>query len=328
MGDAVVATSLLDSLRLTFTEAQIDFVLNQRIAPLFEGHDAISNIITFTDEERKGLRYIKKVRQIVRDGRYDAIIDMRSTFNTSLFALFSRSSKFRVGIDKPYLRWIYNKRVPRCGSLSMIDHNLRFLNALMPEAVAVSKKLSLKITEEELKEMGERMASAGIDVGKPVMLACVTTKLIHKEWPRKDMAEVLSFYLQKYPGAQIVMNYAPGDEEKRALEVREMITVGRERVFMEPRAKSMRQLAALCANSTFFFGNEGGARHIAQAMGIPTLAICSKGISSHTWIPVYDGTSEGIEGRVENRGDEEVYCPPGVDEVKEKLELFCQKFSV
>ena len=52
MGDAIVATPLLSSLRQTFPEAQIHFVLNDRIAPLFEGHPAIDRIITFTNEER------------------------------------------------------------------------------------------------------------------------------------------------------------------------------------------------------------------------------------------------------------------------------------
>ena len=44
MGDAILATSLLNTLHKSFPEAKIDFVLNQRIAPLFEGHPSVNHI--------------------------------------------------------------------------------------------------------------------------------------------------------------------------------------------------------------------------------------------------------------------------------------------
>lgn len=327
MGDAVMATPLLDSLRLTYPYAQIDFVLNQRIAPLFQHHPAISNIITFSDDERKGLfKYLKKVRRIVRDGRYDAIIDMRSTFNTSLFALFSPSTKYRIGLDKGYLRLIYNKRVPRCGSLPMVEHNLRFIKAINPDA-KLSSRLTLGISSDEITQMREQMKVAGIDLEKPVALVGVTTKLLHKEWPREDMARALSEILSEHPSLQLVFNYAPGDEEKRAREVKDMLSSEGEAVFMTPQAKSMRELAALCANCTFYFGNEGGARHVAQAMGIPSLAICSPGIHARTWIPDY-GLSWAVEGKEQLVNGKKECLMADYDEVVERLRSFCEKLSI
>ena len=103
MGDAILATSMLSTLKKSFPDAEIHFVLNERIAPLFEGHPAISRIITFSDDERHSFFiYIKKVWHIVHQTRYDAIIDMRSTLNTMFFALFSHRSKWRIGIRKPF----------------------------------------------------------------------------------------------------------------------------------------------------------------------------------------------------------------------------------
>ena len=134
MGDAILATPLLSTLRKNFPEAEIDFVLNERIAPLFEGHPAISRIITFSDDERHSFFiYLKKVWRIVHQTRYDAIIDMRSTVNTMLFALFSLRSHWRIGIRKPYTWGIFNHRIEGCeDDESMIDHNLKLAEALKP----------------------------------------------------------------------------------------------------------------------------------------------------------------------------------------------------
>ena len=49
MGDAILATPLLNTIRQSFPDAEIDFVLNEKIAPLFEGHPAIHRIISFND---------------------------------------------------------------------------------------------------------------------------------------------------------------------------------------------------------------------------------------------------------------------------------------
>ena len=45
MGDAILTTPLLSTLRKNFPEAEIDYILNERIAPLFEGHPAISEYL-------------------------------------------------------------------------------------------------------------------------------------------------------------------------------------------------------------------------------------------------------------------------------------------
>ena len=157
MGDAVLATPMLDTLRRNYPKAQIDFVLNERIAPLFAGHPAISRIITFTDDERHSpLRYIRKVWQVVHQTHYDVIIDMRSTMNTMLFALFSLSTPCRIGIRKPYTQLVFNHRFEGCkDDESMIDHNLLLLSPL--GQLQPAHHLSLHITQQERDDFRQYM---------------------------------------------------------------------------------------------------------------------------------------------------------------------------
>ncbi len=109
MGDAIIATSLCNTIRHNFPDARIDIVLNENIAPLFAGHPSIDRIISFNEAERHSFTaYLKKVAGIVKDTKYDVIIDMRSTANTMLFALLSPFSKFRIGLKKPYTRIAFN----------------------------------------------------------------------------------------------------------------------------------------------------------------------------------------------------------------------------
>ena len=78
----------------------------------------------------------------------------------------------------------------------------------------------------------------------------------------------------------------------------------------------MRQLAAMAANCTAYFGNEGGGRHIVHAMGRPSLVICSPTVSKTTWLPQdTDVQAVGI--------DDSDYSLISVDRVWTVLQQFC-----
>ena len=337
MGDAILATPLLSTLRANYPDAQIDFVLNERIAPLFEGHPALSRIITFSDHERhSAFTYLRKVWQVVHQTHYDVIIDMRSTVNTMLFALFSLRSRWRIGIRKPYTWGVFNRRIEACeDDESMIDHNLKLVppsippkggrqtpipsippkggrkspipsippkgerdssagqNRLFPPSGGQRgvKGLSLFITDQERQDFRQYMAGQGIDFSRPVLLVGVTAKLAHKTWPEDRMTEVLRRLIEAYPRLQLIFNYAPGKEAENAQHIHACLLSSAATpsqplpVFLNIQAKTPRQLAAMAANCTAYFGNEGGGRHIVHAMGRPSLVICSPGASKTTWLP-------------------------------------------
>ena len=296
MGDAILSTALLNTLRHNFPDAQIHFVLNERIAPLFKGHPSVDRFITFTDDERHhALNYIRKVWRIVHETHYDIIIDMRSTANTMLFSLFSPSSKYRIGMDKGYTKLVFNHTIAPCANqYSMVEYDTRYTLPLQSFGpIEPVYAFNLHITDEERQSFGAYLTSQGIDLSRPVMLANVTAKLASKVWMEDRMVWVLSRFVEQYPDYQIIFNYAPGQEEENAR--RMYAQMGKpQQVFIDVQAHSSRELVAMSSYMTLFFGNEGGARHIAQAAGCPSLAIYAPENSKKVWIPQTQVLAEGI----------------------------------
>lgn len=145
----------------------------------------------------------------------------------------------------------------------------------------------LAISETEMNRFRAYMESEGIDFRRPVMLAGVTAKLAEKTWRQDSMAEVLGRFMERFPDCQIIFNYAPGREETDARRIWEMLGSDK-RIFISLRAGSMRELACMAGLSTFYFGLEGGARHIVQAMGRPSYCIVAPGIRKSVWLPATD----------------------------------------
>lgn len=296
MGDTVLTTPLMNTIKQNFPNSQVDIILNEKIAPLLYNHPNVDNIITFTEDERHNLPiYLMKVWRIMRKTHYDVIIDMRSNINTLVFSLMSLGSKIRSGVEHGYSRPILNHVIQHCQKREqMVDHNLKILSPLESlRPMVYDRTKTLVVTDEEKQNFKIYMQKCGLDFSRPIMLAGVTAKLLSKTWNKDYIKEVLNKFVAEYSDVQIVLNYAPGREAEDAKEIFESLKASN--IFINVEAKGLRALMAMAANTDFYFGNEGGTRHIAEALGKPTFSICSPGASKYTWIPVNDKYNFAIE---------------------------------
>jgi heptosyltransferase-2 len=296
IGEAVLSTVVCNTIRKNFPEAVIDMTLNDNIAPLFEHHPAIDHIWKFTQEERTSIRsYLKRVKNIVRSTQYDVIIDMRSTMHTFLFPFFSLSTPFRIGLKRLSTIGVDNFRIecdnPEDDEIRKDLRLLEPLNRIKP--IDYSYNFSLYITDEEKKLFREYMTHQGIDFSKPVILVGITSKVAYKTYGEDKMVYILQQFIKTFPEWQIIFNYASGQEEHDARRIYQKLECD-EHIFIDIQAHDLRQLAAMVQNVSFYFGNEGGTRHIAQAMGTPSFVICSPSADKQNWIPQNDVPAEGV----------------------------------
>ena len=331
VGDSVLAVALCSSLKKSFPDAQIDFVLNENIMSLYDGHPDINRVIPFSDIENHSIvKYISCVRRVIKETDYDVIIDMRSTLKTLLFSLFSMNTPYRIGSVKKYNSLIHNYRVDnhRDPSMDMVQQDLMLMKPLAQEGKLVYDPVfRLYGDENEKAAFRVYMEQQGIDFSRPVILASVITRVTTKMWSLKRMTDVLFRIIHKYD-PQIIFNFT-GDKEEE-LAVRLFQDMGCDsHVFINIRANTLSELRAMIANCDFLFGNEGGPRHIAQAFNVPSYAIFSPGISKSIWLPGNNDKFQGIES-VGNFSVVQVatdgHAVVSVDEVWQGVDLMLKKY--
>ncbi|GHT64314.1 heptosyltransferase [Bacteroidia bacterium] len=335
VGDAVLSSTICSSLRKTFPKAEIDYVLNAEIAPLFENHPDIDRVISFKKAEIKNWKtYLEKVRQIMHSGKYDLIVDPRATFQTLWFSLFSLSSPYRIGRKKPYNRFIHNYRPDTGIDDDEIGRILHILSPLEKDfKVQYIRNFKVYVTPEEKESFRRVMQSGGIDFSKPVMVCAVTARLTHKVWKPEYMRELLKRIVDNYD-VQLVFNYGGREEENTAIRLQQEMG-NPPCVFTNIKAGNLKKLAALLADSDFFFGNEGGPRHISQALDVPSFAIYPPGVGKKKWLPNASGRFQGIEpedvsdkARDEKLSYQEKFEFISVDEVWNRLQPMLHRFLV
>lgn len=296
VGDAVLTTSICSALKKNIPNAEVHYVLNDGIAPLFENHPDIDKIITFSYEETHSfLTYLRKIRKLMKAEKYDIIIDVRSTINTIFFALFSLKSKYRIGVKKVYTKFIYNYRVePNKIGRDYVNNQYALLNPLEKEfGIKHNETFSIYCDEKEKTSFRQYMESKGIDFSKPIIFCTVATRLEYKRWPKDDMKAIVKKLIEEYD-AQLIFNYQPGQEFDFAYSIFKELDCN-PNIFMDIEAKGLIELVALISNSDFMFGNEGGPRHMAQALDVPSFAVFPPGVSMNRWLPNRSDRFNGIQ---------------------------------
>lgn len=286
VGDAVLSTVLCSSLRRTFPNARIDYVVNEGIDSLFEGHPDIDRLITFNQQENHSFfRYAYKVWRITKETPYDIILDTRGTVRTLFFSLFSLRSPFRIGVAKKYNIGILNHpvNVRLLKHLNIVQWLLQLLTPLKNQFnVNETDVFQLFPSKENSEKLRHSMLQAGITFDKPVVFVAATTRLHHKMWGTKPMAAILQHLIDDYD-CQLVFN-ASGVERELLDEIRGHMRDSRN-WFCDVPAKSLAELSALISCCHVFFGNEGGPRHIAHALSVPSFAIYPPNTSAAKWLP-------------------------------------------
>ncbi len=284
MGDAVLATCVFNTIKRNDPEADTTFILNERLAPLFKGHPAIDHIITFSESDNENLWcYLRKVWRIVHHNHYDVIIDMRSTLKSMFFTLFSLSTEYRIGLKKWYTGFAFNYFFEKTNrNKCMIDHDLMLLSPLNYKVW--DQNFHIPITENEKEEFKDYMVKMKIDFSKPVVLMGVTSKLKNKTWSEEGMVYVVRNLIKTFPQVQIIFNYALGKEEQASRRIYELLD-NDPHIFIDIRAQSPRQLAAMASWITLYFGNEGGARHIIHSQDKPSFVVVAPQNSKKMWLP-------------------------------------------
>jgi heptosyltransferase-2 len=269
--------------------------LNGEIAPLFEHHPDIDRLITFKKEEMKNWKtYLKKVRRIMHLGNYDLIVDTRATIKTLWFSFFSLSTPYRIGKKKTYNRFFHNYRLNTKIDDDEVGQTLRLLSPLEKNfEIQYDRTFKLYVTPEEKETFRQRMKSEGINFSKPVVVCAVATRLAYKMWDKERMIQVLSRIIEEYD-AQLIFNFSGKEEETVALRIQEKMN-HHPHIFTHIQANGLRELAALLSNADFFFGNEGGPRHISQALDIPSYAIYPPSIDKKKWLPNANERFQGLE---------------------------------
>ena len=295
MGDAILATPVCNTLRKTFPDAEIDFVCYEHVAPLFKENKEF-NTITITDKvKNNAFRYIWEVWKITRK-KYDIVIDLMANPKSEWFTFLS-GAKYRIGRYSKHRGFTYTHKIKEPTEFkNEVEKSLRLVEPLEKEYnIKYDTNFRLYVSDEEKRKMKKQMIEKGIDFSKPIIVLSATSRVAYKIYPMESMIKTIDGILELNKDIQFVCFGTPNQKEY----IKEFYNKveNKTNIYINIETKSVRDLLALLSNSDMFFGNEGGPRHMAQALDIPSFAVFWPESNRECWIPFGGERHKGIISR-------------------------------
>lgn len=283
IGDTVLSTPSLIALRRSAPNAEIDILLEEWVAPVLEGFDAVDHIITV------GKNTVDRLKTAIdlRRRKYDVAINLHGG-TTATMLVWASGARHRVGYSYYQYSFLYDHLLTSASDFWHQDktHSAEQQLALvgfLGVPVDDRPKTRLAVTDAAAEKVRAVCSADWFDEGSFALLHPASL-FFTKQWPTENFARTAEFLAAK--GMHTV---AVGSKnESRVLEdLKKQSNVP----ITTFDGFSLPEITALASKARVFIGNDSGIAHIAAAVKTPSVVVFGSSNRDH-WRPWTDAPNE------------------------------------
>ncbi len=275
LGDVILTTPALELLRKRYPEAELHLLTEQKCVPLLDRNPHVDKVWGLDKRSFASLFHeIAWYRRVARQG-YDLVADFQQLPRCRWVVAFSGAT-VRLSYTPPwYTRFLYNLYSdPIPGYAAACKAGV-----LRPLGITwQGERPRLYLTDAERRHAAEMLAALGLEQGRPFMTLDPTHRRITRRWPIRHYADMIRRIRRANPDIGFLPLWGPGEEQ----DITQLIELaGSERFLVPKRMLDLRETAACISLATLHVGNCSAPRHMAVAVGTPSLVIL--GSTSDSW---------------------------------------------
>jgi len=267
LGDVILSTSVVNSIKAQYPEAQVDLLVKKGNEGLVLGHPNLHRVLTF-DKSRKW----REMLRIIRTNRatpYDFIVNLHRFASSGLIAVLSQSKT--VGFNKNPLARFYTLKLPHPISKGIheIDRNFSLIAAL---GIKHLVKPSIVPSEEAMQKVTEYQET-------PYVCFAPASVWATKQLPIEKWVELSE--------KQDHIIYLLGGPNDRAL-CETIKTKSPTRIHNLAGELSLMESVALMKGALRNYVNDSGPLHFASAVNAPVTAYFCSTVTDFGFGPLSD----------------------------------------
>jgi heptosyltransferase I len=274
LGDIVHALPALASLRASFPQTRISWMVRPAFAPLLECVSGIEQLILFDRKQLgrwwyspKSFVELQRFLKMLRQTHFDLVMDFQGLLRTSFFAYCTGCSRrFGMSAAREGAAMFYTDKIPPPeNSIHLID----YYNQIIARAGGkiLQTQCTIKPPDSAIISVRNKLAAAGL-TNRSYAVLIPGSAHQSKCWPTERFAGIAE-KLTRHWNLSVV---GAGTTEEHSLveQVRQNAPVP---VVNLAGQTSIPELIALLKNAHLVISNDTGPGHIAEAMNRPTVLI-------------------------------------------------------
>ncbi|NMB82840.1 MAG: glycosyltransferase family 9 protein [Ignavibacteria bacterium] len=271
LGDLIVSSPSIRSLRKTYPDSEIVLLLRKGFEPVFSNNPYINRIITF-NPELKGNSSIKKIidglKFIIelRKERFDTVIVLHPGDRTAFWAWFTGAKK-RIAPLKQSFSFLFNNKISvEENSMSYLEYYNKIISGA--DVKIDSDRTEIFVSENDKKWTDEFLNNNNISADNILIGIHPGASEPSKIWNTENFVQLIKKLLAIHE-VRIILFEGPQDkivcnEMNNKLE-------GEKNVYFV--IADILKVAALIKKCKLFISNDTGTRHLAVAVQTPVLAL-------------------------------------------------------
>lgn len=274
LGDVLLATPAIELLARTCPEAEVHVLTDRRAVPLLEGNPHIAAVHAVDDAESAGpVRAWRIAIRLTREHRFDLVVDFQQTVLTRLASLLS-GAPMRIADKRAfYLRPFYThtgERRPGYAARSKVD-------LLAPLGIVWQGERPRMFLNDNDRARARTVLAGlfpGVRQGNLITVDSTQARQC-RCWPAGKFARLIATAAREHPETVFLPLYGPGELEVVDELLRYAVDEGvpSERVRRTDEPLDLRTTAACIEAARLHVGNCSLPRHLAVAVGTPSLSV-------------------------------------------------------
>jgi ADP-heptose:LPS heptosyltransferase len=327
MGDLIVAAPSIEALRRKFPACHLTVLLRKGLEEIFLYNQAVDEVLSFDYLAVRKLRGRSRLAvelswaRAIRRRRFDIVISLQPGDRFAWWAWLG-GSRMRVGPKKQPFGYLFNVRVDvEEGGLDFREYYGKMIEAVGADTRQTSFRYDYPSEADEWAEAF--FPDHQINLSNTIIGIQPGSRDPVKLWPAENFIQ-LTECLMEMPRTDVILIKGPNEAES----IEKFKQMSMSRLVVADCSSHISYLAAVLKRCRLYIGNDSGPRHLAAAVGTPTLTLMHSA-KLKTW-KVYD-ESEGhfiLTDKVENPESDRAYHDSStintlssisVDEVVEKV---------
>lgn len=264
IGDMVLLTPALRTLKQTFSGSRLALLLRPRVADLMGSHPYVDDCIVDEKTEGRCRSLANLVRQI-REKSFDLAVVLHPTsFRNALLPFLARIP-IRIGTNVSGRGILLTQS---CGDATNVHEVHRYLRVLqLLEIDTASDGLEFWHTDADRRFIENLLRVEGVSRADRVIAVNLGTTWTTKRWDVENFTEVIRQITHLVPEAKIVLTGSPTEQV-----LAETVPASLPTINLVGKT-SILQLGALLERCEVCLTCDSGPMHIAAAVRTPTVAL-------------------------------------------------------
>ncbi len=263
LGDVVLATPLIEKLHHFFPQAQIDFILKGGNEALLRNHPFLKRVMVW-DKSGKKYRKLRELITIVREQKYDLVINTQRFASTGLLTVLSGAVQTTGFKKNPFSLFFTHRLVHKIsgkkGDPHEIERNLKLIEEYTDTAIVKPK---LYPSQHDFAKVSQYKTKQYITISPGSLW-------FTKTFPKEKWTEFV-----KNLDEELVVCFLGSGKERKMID-RIIEASGHANSLNMAGSLTLLESAALIRDAFMNYTNDSAPLHLASAMDAPVAAVfCS-----------------------------------------------------